>query len=333
MTNQPMAVSSVLAPDYLMNGLSGQYELGPWAQCVYWLRGLNDTYRVQTEMGTYILRVYRQEIGKKEAAYEMELLGQLEELLAGSEASIARPVRKADGTRYSVIAAPEGERIAVLFEYVEGVENRLQDEESCYAFGQSAAQLHLAMDRVRLELPRRELNTEFLVEESLQRIIRHIGKEHPAAVFLREYADALQDRVASAAADGLDWGICHGDMHGNNNAVETGGRYTHFDFEWSAPGWRAYDLAQVRSRKRQSADNKEQLWQALLAGYRSVRSFSEKDEQAVELFVLVRRFWIMSLDVLFVPTQSGALDYGEDWLNEFLEEFRSAGLVQHASHT
>lgn len=330
MTNQPTAVSSVLAPDYLMSCLSGQYGLGRWTQCVYWLRGLNDTYRVQTEKGTYILRIYRHEIGEREASYEMALLGQLEELLAGTEASIAPPVMKADGPGYSVIAAPEGERIAVLFEYVEGVENRLQDEESCYAFGQSAARLHLAMDRVRLELPRRELNTEFLVEESLQRIIRHIGAEHPAAIFLREYADALKDRVATAAASGLDWGICHGDMHGNNNAVETGGRYTHFDFEWSAPGWRAYDLAQVRNRKRQSAENKEQLWQALLAGYRSVRSFSEKDEQAVELFVLVRRFWIMSLDVLFVPTQSGALDYGEDWLNDFLEEFRSAGLVQHA---
>ncbi|WP_336774936.1 phosphotransferase [Paenibacillus sp. MMO-58] len=330
MTNQPMAVSSVLAPDYLMSCLSGQYELGPWTHCVYWLRGLNDTYRVQTEKGTYIVRVYRQEIGEREAAYEMALLGQLEELLAGTEASIAPPVRKVDGTCYSVIAAPEGERIAVLVEYAEGIENRLQDEESCYAFGQSAAQLHLAMDQVQLELPRRELNTEFLVEESLQRIIRHIGKEHPAAVFLREYANALKDRVASAAAEGLDWGICHGDMHGNNNAVETDGRYTHFDFEWSAPCWRAYDLAQVRNRKRQSAESKDQLWQALLAGYRSVRSFSEKDEQAVELFVLVRRFWIMSLDVLFVPTQSGALDYGEDWLNDFLEEFRSAGLVQHA---
>ncbi|NIK71256.1 MULTISPECIES: phosphotransferase [unclassified Paenibacillus] len=333
MTNQPMAVSSVLAPDYLMSCLGGQYELGLWTQCAYWLRGLNDTYRVQTDKGSYILRIYRQEIGKKEAVYEMELLGQLEELLAGSEASIARPVRKADGTRYSVIAAPEGERIAVLFEYVEGVENRLQDEESCYTFGKSAARLHLAMDQARLELPRWELDTEFLVEESLQRVIRHIGEEHPAETFLREYADALKEKVASAAAAGLDWGICHGDMHGNNNAVEISGRYTHFDFEWSAPGWRAYDLAQVRNRKRQSAEYKEQLWQALLAGYRSVRSFSEKDEQAVELFVLVRRFWIMSLDVLFVPTQSGALDYGEDWLNDFLEEFRSAGLVQHAPQT
>lgn len=323
-----MAVSSVLAPEYLIGCLSSQYALGRWTACLYWLRGLNDTYRVRTDAGTYILRIYRQEIGEGDAAYELALLCQLEERLAGTGTSAASPVGKADGTRYSIIAAPEGERIAVLFEYVEGVENLLQEEDSCYAFGQSAAQLHLAMDRIKLELPRRDLDAELLIGEPLKRIIRYIGEDNPAAEFLRQYAAALRNRVASAAAAGLDWGLCHGDMHGNNNAVETDLRFTHFDFEWSAPGWRAYDLAQVRNRKRQSGERKEELWQALLAGYRSVRPFSEQDEQAVELFVLVRRFWIMSLDVLFVPTQFGALDFGEDWLNDFLKEFRGAGLVE-----
>lgn len=328
MPNQPVAVSSILAPEYLMSLLGGQYALGRWTECVYWLRGLNDTYRVLTEKGTYILRVYRREISESDAVYEMALLEQLMEQLAGSATSTAAVVTKADGTRHSIIAAPEGERVAVLFNYVEGAENPLQDEECCYAFGQSAAELHLALDRIQLELPRRALDAEFLIGDSLQRIIGYIGEEHQAADFLRRYADVLRNKVAASVAAALDWGICHGDMHGNNNAVEKDRRFTHFDFEWAAPGWRAYDLAQVRIRKRQSAENKKELWQALLAGYRSVRPFSERDEQAVELFTLVRRFWVMSLDVLFIPSQSGALDYGDDWLNDFLVEFRGAGLVQ-----
>jgi Putative homoserine kinase type II (protein kinase fold) len=185
------------------------------------------------------------------------------------------------------------------------------------------------MDQVQLELPGRELDAEFLIGRPLEQILRYIGTDHEASAFLRNYADALREKVAAVAAVGLDWGICHGDMHGNNNAVETDLRFTHFDFEWSAPGWRAYDLAQVRIRKRQSAEKKEELWRTFLAGYRSVRSFSEADEQAVELFVLVRRFWIMSLDVCFIPSQFGVLDFGEDWLNGYLEEFRGAGLVEY----
>jgi hypothetical protein len=31
----------------------------------------------------------------------------------------------------------------------------------------------------------------------------------------------------------------------------------------------------------------------------------------------------MSLDVAFIPSDSGVLDYGDDWLNDFVDEFRT----------
>ena len=94
--------------------------------------------------------------------------------------------------------------------------------------------------------------------------------------------------------------------------------------EWTAPGWRAYDLAQVKIRKRQSGDaerQKQKLWDALMKGYRSVRNFTDADEQAVDLFIIARRFWVMGLDVAFIDSDMGALDYGEDWLNDFWRSF------------
>ncbi|MDO7906708.1 hypothetical protein Q5741_09765 [Paenibacillus sp. JX-17] len=63
-----------------------------------------------------------------------------------------------------------------------------------------------------------------------------------------------------------------------------------------------------------------------MSGYREIREFSAQEEEAIRWFMAARRLWIISLDADFVPSQSGALDYGEDWLNEFVEEFRSTPL-------
>lgn len=91
-------------------------------------------------------------------------------------------------------------------------------------------------------------------------------------------------------------------------------------------GWRAYDLAQVRGRKRLPEDKKDLLWTALMSGYRTVRNFSEQDESSIELFMKARRFWVMSLDVEFI-NEFGALDFSEDWLEGFIREFRSYNMV------
>ncbi|REK71294.1 phosphotransferase enzyme family protein [Paenibacillus paeoniae] len=330
MYEETLALRSVLNPRYLAAQLSGQYDLGPWSECVYWLRGLNDTYRVRAESGLYILRIYRTEIAEADVAYETEMLIQLTTLLQGAGTAVAEPIAMRDGGWYTILDAPEGRRAAVLFRYMDLPENGLMDEASCFAFGKSAAELHAAMDNVKLWQPRMLLDTDFLIEKPLQRIIHHIGKEHKAVPFLRRFARELHTRVSEAAEQGLDWGLCHGDMHGNNNAFQNSSGFVHYDFEWAVPGWRAYDLAQVRVRKRQPEANQELLWQAVLAGYRSIRDFSKYDEAAVELFTVVRRWWVMGLDVMFVPNDMGALDYGEDWLRVFLEEFKSTEMTAKA---
>ncbi|MEK4053780.1 phosphotransferase [Paenibacillus sp. FSL F4-0087] len=328
MFNQPTALRSVLNPKYLEHVLSDQYDIGSWEECLFWLRGLNDTYRVRTSSGMYILRVYRTEITEVDVQYELSLLSQLKGILGSSvHTDIGEHIEKKDHTEYTVLEAAEGKRVAVMFRYIEGIENNLEDEESCYAFGQSAAELHKAMDQVVLEQPRYELDTKFLIDEPLERIINYIGEKNEASSFLHTFARALKERIGVASKLGLDNGLCHGDMHGNNNAFQQGSQFIHYDFEWAANGWRAYDLAQVKARKRQSGEQKEVLWSALIAGYRSVRSFSAEDEQAVDLFIIARRFWVMGLDVAFIESDMGALDYGSDWLNSFVEEFRDKGIV------
>jgi len=346
MFNQPTALRSVLSPAYLEWALQAHYDIGTWEECRFWLRGLNDTYRVRTSTGTYILRVYRTEVAEVDALYELSILTALKEGLGSStHTEVGGFIPTKDQTGYTMLDAAEGKRAAVLFHYIDGTENNLEDEDSCYAFGRSAAELHQAMDQIDLG-PEREqvsasvkglesvharfkLDTKFLIDEPLERILRYIGEDGEEATFLQTFANVLKEKIFTVSSTGLDYGLCHGDMHGNNNVFEQQERFIHYDFEWAAPGWRAYDLAQVKIRKRQSGDSeqKQQLWNALMKGYRSVRSFTDADEQAVDLFIIARRFWVMGLDVAFIDSDMGALDYGEDWLNDFIEEFRDKDIV------
>ncbi|WP_051507384.1 phosphotransferase enzyme family protein [Saccharibacillus sacchari] len=375
---EPIASRSVFRSAYVERRLSGLYDLGKWTECRYWLRGLNDTYRVRAQDGgAYMLRIYRAEVRESDIAFELELLERLQAELLGTAAEASPAVRLADGRLFSALPAPEGVRFAALFREAEGAEDAMQDEASCIAFGRSAAELHAAMDRVSPRTaggfgavrgigraaegaadaaasepperatravsgearaakplpPRAPADAEVLLRAPLRMILAQIGEDHPEAPFLRGYAQGLEAAASEAVSGGLDFGLCHGDMHGNNNALRQGDRFTHFDFEFAAPGWRAWDLAQVKNRKRQQSERIEPLWQAFLEGYRSIRPFSAVDEAAVEIFRLVRRFWTMGLDAEIAPLCDGALDFGEDWLAEFAEEFRRHPLGEVANTT
>lgn len=325
MTQHPMILRSVLNGAYILDTLSGEYSLGPWITCTYLLKGLNDTYLITTQDGKYVLRVYRTEVLEADVQYEITLLNQLNNHLHSRYTKVAPPVRKKDGSYYSVIHAPEGKRCVVIYPFMPGHECRLENVNDCFHFGCSAAELHLAMDQLELDLPRYELNLDMLVDKPLQRILHHIGNEHAHAAFLKEYVEMIKLRIRDKVEQGLDYGLCHGDMHGNNNVHQDGELFSHYDFEWSSYGWRAYDLAQVliSRRRNQSAEQAEESWKAILKGYRSVREFSAFDEQAVADFITVRRLWVMSLDVHFIDTMDGRLDYSEEWLDAFIQEFRT----------
>lgn len=325
MDNKPKVLRSVLCGDDLIRLLSEQYYLGIWHECKYLLKGLNDSYQVLTEQGLYVLRIYRTEVEEADVQYELALINELAEKLASSSTTkVALPIRKKDHGYYSVIKAPEGERFAVLYQFAKGIEHQLNDEQSCFEFGRSAAELHLALDNIYFDLPRYDIDTDFLVDQSMRRIVNYIGEGHEQANFLQQFAHSLKESIMTRHKQGLDWGLCHGDMHGNNNAQYDNGVFSHIDFEWSAKGWRSYDLAQVliSRRRHHSVDRANELWISILSGYRSVRNFSEADEMAVEDFVIARRLWVMNLDVAFIESDSGMLDFGEQWLNDFVEEFK-----------
>src|SRR5690606_18501304 len=116
-----------------------------------------DTYRIRTASGYYILRIYRLLIDEDAVTYELNLLQQLRDKLASVGTKVSEPIAKKDNSLYTVVNAPEGNRISVMFRYLKGTETPLHDEKSCFSFGRSAAELHTAMDQINLIQPRNKL--------------------------------------------------------------------------------------------------------------------------------------------------------------------------------
>jgi Ser/Thr protein kinase RdoA (MazF antagonist) len=281
-------VHSVLAAPELAREIATGYEIGAPVACRYLHRGLNDTYLVSTEEARYVLRIYRAGWRRlPEIEYEMALLNHLH----GKAVPVSRPVSRRDGALVGSLDAPEGSRPAVLFTFAEG-EPPAKTAAQSAAYGGAAAAVHNASDDFTSAHNRFRLDLGHLVDEPLA-AIRPLLDHRPAAwSTLLRLVEGVCEALATLPAGRLEWGFCHGDLHGGNAHIAADGTVTFFDFDCCGPGWRAYDIAVFRWAIA-FYDQHDRHWPPFLAGYQRQRRLSDLDLQAVPLFVALRHLWLM----------------------------------------
>ena len=130
--------------------------------------GLHDNYLIESNNGTYILRIYRNDWRSSEEVYfEMELLSYLNE----KQAPVAAPVLTSRGEPTFSIDSPEGNRLAVLFNYADGYapEDDLKAEQ-CRILGRAVATVHELSGAFSTKQQRPELDARHLIDESIETI-------------------------------------------------------------------------------------------------------------------------------------------------------------------
>ncbi|WP_237401724.1 MULTISPECIES: phosphotransferase enzyme family protein [Saccharibacillus] len=173
-----------------------------------------------------------------------------------------------------------------MFSFAEGREKPIHHVEDSYLFGESVAQMHTATGHFQSEHARDFLDLEFLMDRPLELIQLHMQHRPEDYHFICEKMSELKKQLAAKIEAGLDWGICHGDLHGNTNTAFTDdGVLTHYDFDISGYGWRAYDIA------------------------------------AVALFVVLRQLWLFGLCFNESELVGGA-DFDEGFIDSKMEYFR-----------
>ncbi|WIV21101.1 phosphotransferase [Paenibacillus polygoni] len=316
---------STLSDTALRKFIGMTYGLNDITEFRYLLRGMNDTYLMKTTKVNYVFRVYRADRRSEysEVAFEIELLTYLD----GKGIPVSLPIADQSGNFIQTLNALEGNRFGVLFSFVEGTERSIDDEEISHLFGKSVADIHTKTDGFQSEFTRQPLDLAYLIHQSFVSIEPYMNHRSVDFEWLRTFAKQLEERLLEFPLEELDWGICHGDLHGNTNvSFKEDMSYTHYDFDLCGFGWRAYDIAEFRLarevRLRHDPDKLERLWNAFIEGYQSVRSLSEKDLQAVPMFVGIRQLWLMGL-CLGDSHIHGSIDFDDDFISEKLDFFKN----------
>ncbi len=309
------ATHSILSTSALMSYVQERYDIGDPIECKFFNLGLNDTYLLRTRSDKYILRVYR--VGWRtlsDILYELDVLLHLHR----KNIPVSFPLPMRNGKLLSTLNTLEGPRQAVLFTYAEGEPPPRSSDEAreTYSrrYGSAVAQIHNALDDFSSLHTRFSLDLDHLLDTPLQTILPLLAKRSDDAAYLLRVVESLKEQVAQMPASKLEWGVCHGDLHGGN-AHTTEQQITFFDFDCCGPGWRAYDIAVFRwfivfRRSGAYQQQDEKLWEAFLAGYTQHRTLRAVDMAAVPVFVAIREIWLQGLHT------SGAPDWGYSFLDD-----------------
>jgi Ser/Thr protein kinase RdoA (MazF antagonist) len=288
--------SSLFDETSLAEWLLAAYDPGPSLDCRLISRSMNDTFRVTTPLATSYLRVTPHGWRTREdVATELAFIRTLDE----QGVRVATPLPRRDGETISPLAAPEGERLAVLFAAVPGTDNPEITIGQSRAYGRLAARLHEVADAQPQAQSRPEIGPEQLLDESLAAIRETFSAATSDLDYLESLASRVRAELGRMPRTSPEFGLCHGDLHPGNVRFDDAGTPALFDFDLAGNGWRVYDLTVFfwnAFGERRPRRWRESRWRAFLGGYQELRPLDAAALEAVPLFLVARQFWLMGVD-------------------------------------
>jgi Ser/Thr protein kinase RdoA (MazF antagonist) len=292
------AVYSTIGGDEIRKVLEQAFEIGPIDDCTLLQSGFNDIYEIALADGQRcIARLSsRLERGVPNVDYETALLQHLKR--AG--AAVAAPWVAKSGALSVEVAAPEGPRSLVVFDFLSG-KPPADEPADIAAMGAELASIHVLSRNYKGPPSNYRLDFDHLLRRPLARLLAIRDLDQEVRGMLNSIALSLEGRIATL--NDLTPAACHGDCHGGNTLMSDGEEgvrvASFFDFDDGGPGYLAYDLAvylwaNFLGRQLEKPDEKvEAKWGNFVSGYRSVESLPSVDFEAVMTFVAIRHFWLM----------------------------------------
>ncbi|MDY6945534.1 MAG: phosphotransferase [Pseudomonadota bacterium] len=299
-------IYSTLCVERLRQVIQKQYGLADLLEFTFYCRGVSDTYALYTPTRRYALKVYRTRWRSQQS-----ILGELAALrhVGAKGVEVALPVARNDGDWITTIAAPEGQRCAVLFEWADGQAPQYTNADHMYRYGDLLARLHAAGEDLPTDIARPHLDGTYLLERPMHQIRRRLKHLPSIAAAVEALADRTRAHLERAAPRLNDSAFCHGDIWSNNARIE-GERLVLFDFDFCGTGWQLFDLATFRWHTR-SVGVELAAWRPFIAAYLKVRPAAAESLRCLGLFMILRHLWTAAHTIGRLP-ETGAYFLSEE---------------------
>jgi Ser/Thr protein kinase RdoA (MazF antagonist) len=276
---------------------------------------MSDAYQIETPQVKYVLKIYQHGRHSLDAIRdEVEFINDL--LAQGI--TVAAPVQDQEAAYVNELAAPEGARAAVLFEFIEGESPREVNLDHSREFGRLAGRIHRTADLLDRKYARRQLDEIYLVQEPLRRMRPWMEHRIGDWEYLQGLGNELvRELLGLLPKESPAYGMCHGDLHTGNARVASDGSLRLFDFDSCGYGWRALDIGIYHvsfdwmDLSEKTRRKKKRFWEAFLEGYATERSLNENELKANRFCLPLRHFELMGATIRYWAPQIGS-----DWIND-----------------
>jgi Ser/Thr protein kinase RdoA (MazF antagonist) len=208
------------------------------ARCELLLRGVGDTYLVESAGDRSILRAYRSSHRSlPQIKAELELLLALKR----AEVPAAYPIADLEGREIQAVEAVEGTRHLVLFNYAPGQAVAILSESQLRTLGHQMARFHAVSSTITLSDKRWNFDFETTLHRPIE-MLKHAFREDPEGyAWLQESAGKAEQALNQLGASGFPAGYCHFDFLPKNFHFD-GDSLTFFDFDFLGYGWLVHDV-------------------------------------------------------------------------------------------
>ncbi|MFT3702023.1 MAG: phosphotransferase [Agriterribacter sp.] len=299
--------SSVLSSAHLATFVADNYGFSANTTCHLLKTGINHTYAIDNGSEKYIFRVYSfnwrtiEEINE-----EIRLLLHLKKQLH----PISFPIADKHGDYIQQLAAPEGNRLAVLFSHAGGEKVLNFSNETHFDIGKIMAGFHKSTQNFTLQ--RINYTPDTLLIHSLELIRERLSHETEEIKYLESAQTVLMEALKNADTTQLRSGVVHLDIWFDNLNINKQGQVTLFDFNFCGNGWQAIDIAYYLMQLYFLEPEKEyeSKKESFLEGYKSITSISEEEKRLLPVLGTCLYFYYLGVQCYRF----------ENWSNTFINE-------------
>lgn len=286
------ATYSTLCPKALSELIAEKYGLKN-TQCKLLVRGVGDTYLIESDNESFILRIYRSSHRSlNHIKEEVRLL----QALKDAQVSVSYPIADLSGQTILKLNAIEGERHAVLFSYAKGRVVRVMNDNQLRIMGNEMARFHNVSSDFKVEYERWNFDLQTTVFKPLERLKPFFTENPEDYEWLQTIAVQLESKWAAFDKSEFSKGYCHFDFlpknfHFDHDTV------TFFDFDFMGYGCLVNDIMTFWlhfvmdvSAGRMTCEEFQNSYHIFLNGYKEYRAVTPEELASVPYLAV--GFWL-----------------------------------------